>query len=145
MFFFCNLRAYYSRISLYSYFWLIFICVYHDFLCYPDPDPLILRWIRIRPNRMIRIRPDLDPKHWTFARCDILVMLEESEVELDLRGEEEHTNTLWTSKGIKHTRISQEFHVLLESTRVPWMQLVSIYSSSTTAFLLWAGYGWCAS
>jgi len=31
-------------------------------------------------------------------RCDILVMLEESEVELDLRGEEEHTNTLWTSK-----------------------------------------------
>jgi len=31
-------------------------------------------------------------------RCDILVVLEESEVELDLRGEEEHTNTLWTSK-----------------------------------------------
>ena len=38
-----------------------FYVILSRFFCYPDPDKLFLRWIRIR--QMIRIRPDPDPKH----------------------------------------------------------------------------------
>ena len=29
---------------------MICMRVYHNFLCFPDPDQRLLKWIRIRPN-----------------------------------------------------------------------------------------------